>query len=224
MSHRGREIRGPDTEKLLPRVQGISVLCDESAGGRYAFDIGEQQTPAANGTSLNIAYSEGRACQGGQACRDFPVVGTPSAGNPNGRGRLTGPPKGHRFAWEPALADKSSTIAMSRRQHEILDLAKLADQRNACSRKSPRPRRRKGSAIGSSRWSNPSDLEANKDAVADRLNERAQPEQPSQQTKPRHREGCETLQSERTVGVPFRHRSDGSGIMSEMADVGPIAS
>ena len=38
---RGREICCSDAEKLLPGVQGISVLCGEGAGGGDAFDIGE---------------------------------------------------------------------------------------------------------------------------------------------------------------------------------------
>jgi hypothetical protein len=65
MSHRNREICGADAEKFLPRVQGISVLCSEGAGGRYAFDIGEQQTTSGQWDySFNITQPESRARQG----------------------------------------------------------------------------------------------------------------------------------------------------------------
>ena len=56
MSHRRGEIGRADAEKLLPGIESVAMLCGESAGGGYAFDIGQQQAAGRQRKdSLNVA-------------------------------------------------------------------------------------------------------------------------------------------------------------------------
>ncbi len=62
MPHRRREIGCADAQKVLPGIQRVSVLRCEGAAGRYAFDIGQEQTAGGQRHySLHITQSEGRA-------------------------------------------------------------------------------------------------------------------------------------------------------------------
>ena len=58
VAQRRREICRADAEKLLPRVEIISMLGREGAGGGNAFDIGEQQ---ASGGERNNAFDVAQA-------------------------------------------------------------------------------------------------------------------------------------------------------------------
>ena len=72
MAQRRREICRADTEELLSRIESISVLGREGAGGRDAFDIGEQQASGGErNNSLDITQPQRRTFQGGQAGRDL---------------------------------------------------------------------------------------------------------------------------------------------------------
>ena len=54
-------------------------------------------------------------------------------------------------------------------------------------------------------------LEAHEDAVADQLDEHAQPQQPGDQAKRRHGEACQAGDLRIALRVAIRHRPDGAG-------------
>ena len=54
MSQGRREICGADAKKLLPRVEGISMLRSEGASSRDAFNVSEKQ--ASGGQRNNPLY------------------------------------------------------------------------------------------------------------------------------------------------------------------------
>ena len=64
MPHCGGQICGPDAEQFLPWVEGIFVFGRERARGRYAFDVGKQQTTGGQRNyALNVAQPKGRPGQ-----------------------------------------------------------------------------------------------------------------------------------------------------------------
>jgi hypothetical protein len=83
MPQRRREICRAEAEKLLPRIDMISMLCREGAASRDAFDIGQQQ--AAGGqrhNAFDITQPQRRAFQGGQASGNISRNGHAKRGEP----------------------------------------------------------------------------------------------------------------------------------------------
>src|SRR5271163_2572988 len=85
LSERRQQIGCADAEKLLPRVQGVSVLCGKGTGGRDALDIREQQASRGqwnNALDISVSQSDG-TFSSGRPAGIVPVVGTPKARSPN---------------------------------------------------------------------------------------------------------------------------------------------
>ena len=218
VSQRRREIGRADAEKLLPGVQSISVLRSEGAGGRYAFDIGQQQ--AAGGqrnNSLDIAQPQRRACQGGQARRNFSCRRHPERRKPKQRcsnDRQRDNAERDRLSGQQAFAEHEQPDRDDADgENEEVRLAELpGKQQDPLEKIVPAARhaeqaRQLGHGDGQSR----AGLEAHEDAVADQLHQHAQPQQPGDQAKRRHREGCEAGDLRVTLRVALRHRPHRSG-------------
>ncbi len=228
VSHRRCEIGRTDAQKFLPGIQRVSMLCSEGAGGGHALDIGQQQaTRGQRNDPLDIAQPQRRACQGGQACRNFSCRWHPKRRQPQQRGSAIDSattPSATGFPGSSRSPNTSSRIAMTpttRTRYcvwpscpassespfeEIVAPALHAEQaRQLCHR---------DSQAGAG-------LEPHKNAVADQLYQHAQPQQPSEQAERRHREGREAGDLCIALSVPLRHCSHGPGNHQRDGGSGP---
>ena len=219
LSHRRGEICRADAEKFLSRVQVISVLCSEGAGGGDAFNIGEQQASGGQRkNTLDVAQPERRAFQGGQASRNLlrslaprereaqatmaATIDSATIASATGLpGRKRSPSTSSRIAMTPTASTRMLDLAeLPGKQHgpleEIVPAAGHAEQA-----------RQLGHGDRQSRTG----LEAHEDTVADQFDQHAQPQEPGEQAKYCHREGREAGDLRIALHVPVRHRAHRSG-------------
>jgi len=72
MSERGGEVGGAQSQKLLSRVQLVSVPCGKRARGRHALDISKRQTTSDEWNDpLDIPETERPAIQRRQSSLDL---------------------------------------------------------------------------------------------------------------------------------------------------------
>ena len=183
MSQRRREICRTDAEKLLPRVDMISVLCREGAAGRDAFDIGEQQ--AAGGqrhNAFDIAQPQRRAFQGGQAGRNIPGDRHAERGKPKhggGDDRQGNNAERNGLSWQQALAEhQQHDRDDADGKYEVVGLADLPGEQHGPLEEivSAAGHAKQARQLGHRDGQPRAGLEADQDAVADQLYERAQPQ------------------------------------------------
>ena len=174
------------------------MLCGEGAGGRDAFDIGEQQASGGQrNNAFDIAQPQRRAFQGGQASRNVPGDWHPKRGKPKhggGDDRQCNDAERDGLAWQQAFAEhQQHDRDDADGKYEVVGLADLPGEQHGPLEKimpaagHANQARQLGHRDGEAR----AGLEADQDAVADQLYERAQSQQPSDQTKYRHREAGE---------------------------------
>ena len=218
MSRGGGEIGGTDAEKLLPSIQRIPVLCREGAGGRHAFDVGQQQTSGCQrNDSLDVAHSESGPRQCGQSGRNLsrrrhPECRKPQYGGGNDRQR-DDPERDRLPGKHPVAKDDQPECDDADDENDVVRLAKLPKQQ-------PDPVEKIVTAAGNTEQTGQlgrgdgqagAGLEADENAVADQLHERAQTQQPSEQAERRHRKGCEAGNLGVSLRVSFGHGRNGRG-------------
>jgi len=163
MPHGRGEIGCADSEKLLPWIEGVSVLCSEGASSRDAFDVGQQQaTSGQRNDSLDIAQSQSWTSQGRQAGRDFSRRGHAerrksecrSSYNRPARRRpsATGFPGAKR---SPSTISRIATTPTMRTTYCAWPICAKKYPRPVKKSYAPRLRRRTDLAAGSSQWFRP---------------------------------------------------------------------
>ena len=217
MAHGRCEICCADAQKLLPRVQGVSVLGCESASGRDSFDIGQQQTAGGQRNySLHVTQSEGRARQVGQARRNLSCYWHPKRRKPqqgSGNDRQHDNPERNRFSRQQPFADYDQPERDDADgKNEILHMAELPGQQKRALEKvvtaafHAEQAWQLGHGYGQAR----AGLEAHKDAVADQFHQHAQPQQPRKQAERRNSKGSEAGNLRISLHISaghFPHRS-----------------
>ena len=194
----------------------VSMLCSEGAGRGHAFDIGQQQAPRGQrNDALDVAQPQRRACQAGQARRDFSCRGHPERRQPQQRrngDRQRDNAERDRFSRKhrspiPAAGSRypdartrycvcPSCPARVKARSKNCAATLHAEQARQLSH-----RDRQASA----------GLEPHQNAVADQLYQHAQPQQPGDQAEGRDRERRKAGDLCIAFDVSLRHCSDRPG-------------
>ena len=218
MPHRRGEIGRADAEKLLPRIESVTVLGGEGAGSGYSFDISQQQAAGRQrNDSLDVAQPESRACKAGQARRNFSCCRHPQRRKPqNGRGndRQRDDAKRDRSSGQQSFAeyDQPDRDNPDGENDECVWPICPANSQVRSKKLCPPPgNAKKAWQLGHGDGQAGAGLEAHKNAVADQLDEHAQSQQPGEQAKRRHREGRKAGDLGVSLRIALCHRSHRSG-------------
>ena len=194
------------------------MLGREGASGGYALDIGQQQAAGGQRNDpFDVTQPEGWACQGGQARRNFSRYRHPKRRKPErggGNDRQRDNPKRDRSSRQQAFAEYDEHDRDDPDdENEVLHLTELPGQQESALEKvvAPAFHAKQARQLGHGDRQAGAGLETHKNAVADQLDEHAQPQQPGEQAERRHREGGEAGDLGVTLRVALRHGPHCSG-------------